>query len=141
MLRMVAVIAVSVVSALWAGGVSAADRLSCRSASMVECRAAGCERQDLHSDLTVDPGRKSIRYCAGADCFDARVALVKAEDGSVSFAFDARSEPGRRGGRVDRLVTIHPGGKTATIGAFLADGTVLFSPMECRAFPSAKLDE
>jgi outer membrane protein OmpA-like peptidoglycan-associated protein len=138
MSRTVAVVALAVVGASWAGDSTAADRLTCRSASAVECSAAGCERQDLHSDLTVDLGRKSMKYCAGAGCFDAVVAVVKTEDGSVSFAFDARSEQGRRGGRVDRLVTIHPGGKTATIGAFLADGTVLFSPMECQAFPPAQ---
>jgi hypothetical protein len=66
MLRTVAFIALGVACASWTGTATAADRLSCRSASMVECRAAGCERQDLHSDLTVDPGRKSIKYCVGA---------------------------------------------------------------------------
>lgn len=141
MLRTVVFIAVMVVvGASWTGAATAADRLSCQSASAVECRNSACERQELHSDLTVDLGRKSVRYCAGAGCFDAAVALVKAEDGSVSFVFDATSEQGPRGGRVDRLVTLHPEGKTATIGTFLADGAVVFSPMECRALPPARVD-
>jgi hypothetical protein len=119
----------------WPGAVEAAGILSCRSTSEFECGAAGCARQDLHAELTVDFGRKQITYCAGEGCYDARVAMVKAEDGGVSFAFDARPEEGRRGGRIVRLVTIHPGGKTATVGSFLADGTVLFSRMDCGASP------
>ncbi|MBC7953292.1 MAG: hypothetical protein H7Z12_15910 [Rhodospirillaceae bacterium] len=121
--------------AAWSGAVEAADVLSCRSASESECRIAGCARQDLHAELTVDFSRKNIKYCAGEGCYDARVAMVKAEDGGVSFAFDAKPEEGRRGGRVDRLVTIHPGRQAATIGSFLADGSVLFSRMECGKKP------
>jgi hypothetical protein len=81
--------------------------------------------------LTVDFGRKEIKYCAGERCYAARLAMVKAEDGGVSFAFDAKPEDGRRGGRVDRLVTIHPGRKTSSVGSFLADGTVAFSRLDC----------
>jgi hypothetical protein len=120
-----------VLAAAWPGVAEAADQLSCRSASELACGAAGCEGQDLHTALTVDFGRKEINYCAGAGCYGARVAMVKAEDGGVSFAFDAKPEDGRRGGRVDRLVTIHPGRKAATIGTFLADGRVVFSRMDC----------
>jgi hypothetical protein len=119
------------IAAAWPGAAEAVDLLSCRSASGLECGAAGCERQDLHATLTVDFGRKEIRYCAGERCYEARVAMVKAEDGGVSFAFDAKPEGGRRGGRVDRLVTIHPGRKASTVGSFLADGTVLFSRLDC----------
>ncbi|MBF0270024.1 MAG: hypothetical protein HQL44_15680 [Alphaproteobacteria bacterium] len=53
----------------------------------------------------------------------------------MSFAFDAKPQDGRLGERVDRLATIHPGGKTATVGSFLADGTVLFSRMDCENQP------
>lgn len=121
--------------AAWPGAVEAADILSCRSAREFECSTAGCGQQDLHADLTVDFGRKAIKYCVGEGCYDARVAMVKAEDGGVSFAFDAKPEEGRRGGRVDRLVTIHPGRQAATIGMFLADGPVLFSRMTCGKWP------
>ena len=118
------------------GAAEAAGILSCRSTSELECRAAGCARQEIHAGLTVDFGRKQIKYCAGEGCYDARVAMVRAEDGGVSFAFDAKSEEGRRGGRIDRLVTIHPGGKAATVGSFLADGSVLlFNRMDCGGTP------
>ena len=113
----------------WPAG--AANVLSCRSAGGFECRAGLCERQDLHTNLTVDFTRKKIRHCVGEGCYDASVAMVGAEDGGVSFAFDARPEQGRSGGRVDGLVTIHPGRKAATIGNFLADGSVSFSRMDC----------
>lgn len=115
----------------WSGAVEAADVLSCRSTGELECRADGCTRQDLHSALTVDFGSKNIKYCVGEGSYDARVTMVKAEDGGVSFAFVAKPEEGRRGGRVDRLVSIHPGRQAATIGIFLADGPVLFSRMTC----------
>jgi hypothetical protein len=118
-------------AAAWPKAGTAAQLLSCRSASQWECRAAGCERTDLHADLRIDLGRQEIIYCAGEGCSRARAAMVTAEDGGLSFAFDATPEDGRRGGHVDRLVTLHPGGQAATIGSFLADGTVLFSPMTC----------
>lgn len=109
----------------------AADSLSCRSASGFECRSGLCERQDLHASLAVDFGRKEITYCVGEGCYGARVAMVGTEDGGVSFAFDAKPEQGRNAGRTDGLVTIHPSRKAATVGTFLADGTVAFSRMDC----------
>ncbi|RAU20302.1 hypothetical protein CU669_19235 [Paramagnetospirillum kuznetsovii] len=108
--------------------------LSCRSASESECRPTGCMQQDLRADLTFDSERKLLRYCAGEGCYAARVATVKAEDGGVSFAADAKAEDGRSG-RIDRLVTIHPGRRGATVGAFLADGSVLFTHMNCGEGP------
>jgi hypothetical protein len=113
----------------------AADQLSCRSARGFECRADLCERQGLHANLTIDFARKEIKYCVGEGCYDAGVALVGTEDGGMSFAFDAKSEQGRSGGRKDGLVTIHPGRKAATIGNFLADGSVTFSRMDCGERP------
>jgi hypothetical protein len=117
----------------WPAG--AADVLSCRSANGFECRAGRCERQDLHTNLTVSFDRKKIEYCVGEGCYGASVAMVRAEDGGVSFAFDAKPEQGRSGGRVDGLVTIHPGRKAATIGNFLADGSVIFSRLDCGERP------
>jgi hypothetical protein len=109
----------------------AANELSCRSASGFECRAGICERQDLHTNLIVNFARKEIKYCVGEGCYDTRVAMVGAEDGGVSFAFNAKSEQGRKGGQTDGLITIHPGRKAATVGNFLADGTVVFRLMNC----------
>lgn len=133
--RAYALLVLTLTATAWSGAAEAAALLSCRSASEFECRIAGCGRQDLHAELTVDFSRKTIKYCAGEGCYDARVAMVKAEDGGVSFAFDAKPEAGRRGGRVDRLATIHPGRQAATVGSFLADGTVLFSRMDCGGKP------
>ncbi|OAN46099.1 hypothetical protein A6A04_20745 [Paramagnetospirillum marisnigri] len=117
----------------WPAG--AADLLSCRSASGFECRAGLCERQNLHTNLTVNFDRKEISYCVGEGCYGARVAMVGAEDGGVSFAFDAKPEQGRNGGRTDGLVTIHPGRNAATIGNFQADGSVTFNLMDCGERP------
>lgn len=133
--RACTLLVLGVIAVVWPGATQAAGILSCRSTGEFECRAAGCERHDMHAELIVDFGRKQIRYCAGEGCYDARVAMVKAEDGGVSFAFDAKPEEGRPGGRIDRLVTVHPGGKAATIGSFLADGTVQFSRMACGESP------
>jgi hypothetical protein len=127
------VLALALIATPWPAG--AVDLLSCRSASAFECGTGHCERQSLHATLTVDFGRKEIRYCAGEGCYGARVAMVGAQDGGVSFAFDAKPEPGRSGERVDRLATIHPGGKAATVGNFLADGSVAFSHMDCGGVP------
>ncbi|CAA6606433.1 exported hypothetical protein [Rhodospirillaceae bacterium LM-1] len=112
-----------------------AASLSCKSAEEFECGPTGCERQTLHTVLLLDFKRQEITYCAGEGCYGARVVLVKAQDGGISFAFDAKPEERRRGERVDRLVTIHPGRKNATVGNFLADGTVLFSRMSCEDRP------
>lgn len=131
--RMLLVLAL--IGTAWSATAEAADLLSCRSASRVECRAGLCERQELHESLTVDFTRKEIRYCVGEGCYGTRVAMVGAEDGGVSFAFDAKSEQGRNGGRTDGLVTIHPGRKAATIGNFLADGMVASSRMDCGERP------
>ena len=117
----------------WPAG--AADLLSCRSAGGFECRAGICERQNLHTTLTVNFDRKEIKYCVGEGCYGTRVAMVGAEDGGVSFAFDAKPEQGRNGGRADGLVTIHPGRKAVTIGNFLADGSVTFNRMDCGERP------
>ncbi len=113
----------------------AADQMSCRSAHRFECRAGLCEAQDLHIDLTVDFARKKIHYCVGEGCYTASVAMVRAADGGVSFAFDAKPEQGRSGERVDGLVTIHPGKKAAMIGNFLATGNVAFSRLDCGERP------
>jgi hypothetical protein len=121
-------------AAAWPKTSEAVASLSCRSASGLVCGAKGCERLDLYENLTVSFERKQISYCAGEGCYAARVVMVKAEDGGVSFAFEAKPE-GRPGGRVDRLATIHPGGTAATVGIFLADGTVQFSRMECGGPP------
>ncbi|MBF0325805.1 hypothetical protein [Magnetospirillum moscoviense] len=129
--RMLLVMALTV--AAWPAG--AADILSCQSAGGFECRTGRCEGQRLYANLTVDFSRKKIKYCAGEGCYGARVAMVGAEDGGVSFAFDAKPELGRSDGRVDRLVTIHPGRKAATVGNFLADGSVAFSHMNCEKAP------
>jgi hypothetical protein len=82
-----ALIVLALTVAGWPSASGAAGILSCRSASEFECGAAGCARQDMHAELTVDFGRKQITYCAAEGCYDARVAMVKAEDGGVSFAF------------------------------------------------------
>jgi hypothetical protein len=113
------------------GSAKAANELACRSVSGFECRVGICERQDLHTSLTVNFARKEIKYCVGEGCYDTRVLMVGAEDGGVSFAFNAKSEQGRKGGQTDGLITIHPGRKAATVGNFLADGTVVFSRMDC----------
>jgi hypothetical protein len=134
-LRAFGLLVFALTSAAWSGATEAADFLSCRSASEFECRSARCERQDQHADLTVNFRLNEIKYCVGEGCYDARVTMVKAEDGGVSFAFNAKREEGQRGGRIDRLATIHPGSKAATVGAFLADGTVLFSLLKCGEKP------
>ena len=132
--RAAAFVILTMTASAYSGAAQASDILSCQSASETKCRATGCMHQDLHANLTLDLERKLLRYCAGEGCYATPVAMVKAEDGGVSFAVDAKAEDGRNG-RVDRLVTIHPGRRAATVGAFLADGSVLFTHMTCGEGP------
>jgi hypothetical protein len=123
--------AVAVLGALaWPQSVAAATR-NCTSDILLQCRKAGCEQpEELHSSLVLDYDRRSLTYCVGTACFEARLAVVKSQ-GEELIAFNGqRAQPGQprfAGG----LATIHQGGKSATIGRFEADGSASFSPMTC----------
>lgn len=124
-----ALLAASLLS-LAAQDAEAAASLSCTGRTQSVCRETVCESGDLFTSLSVDRRRSAIEYCVGEGCYRAGVTMVAAGDGSVSFAFDARRSG--RNGRLDGLVTLHPGWRTATVGNFLADGQVAFSRLECQ---------
>ncbi|MBI5164281.1 MAG: hypothetical protein HY985_10315 [Magnetospirillum sp.] len=123
---------------LWAAGFggivlttavsAAAQVVTCSGDGMVECRDTGCSgKQTLYSSLTLDYRRSRLEYCIGEGCYTARVTILAAA-GEDLLAFHARRS---RNDFHSGLVTIHPGRKAATVGQFLADGTVAVNRMHC----------